>query len=232
MRFAMFRPIPDADNAAVGKYEMICIAAGSFPAAIFFSEVVKMTQKQFYLKRLALCSVMIALATGLSLIKVWQMPLGGSVTLLSMLPIIMLAYFLDIKWALASAFVYSLIQLALGIMTEGVLAWGLTPMSLAGTFFLDYIVPFTLLGFAGVFSKKETTGLCFGTVFVMVARFICHFVSGIIIFDIWCPWKNVWIYSLCYNGAFMLPELIITTIAVFLLGKSGVLNRIKKLVER
>ena len=191
-----------------------------------------MKQKKFSLKKMALSAVMVALATALSLIKVWQMPLGGSVTLLSMLPIIVLAYFLDTKWALISAFVYSLIQLALGIMLEGVLAWGLTPISLCGTFFLDYIIPFTMLGFAGIFSKKETFGLCFGTAFVMVVRFLCHFVSGIIIFDIWCPWKSVWIYSLCYNGTFMLPELIITTIAVYLLGKSGGLNRIKRFVDR
>lgn len=184
------------------------------------------------LKKLALCSVMVALATVLSLIKVWQMPLGGSITLLSMLPIILISYLLDVKWGLVSAFVYSLIQLGLGIMLEGVLGWGLTPLSLCGTIFLDYIIPFTLLGLAGMFAKKNVYLLIPGAAAVLILRFISHLISGVIIFNIWCEWDNVWLYSICYNGAFMLPELIITTFAVALLCVSGALKRIKKFSER
>ena len=167
--------------------------------------------------KLALSAIFIALAAGLSQIKVLQMPLGGSITLFSMLPIVMIAYALGINWGLASAFVYSLTQLFFGILFDGVLGWGLTPLSLVGTIFLDYIIPFTALGLVGLASKKGNIALISGTVAVLVIRFLCHLLSGAIIFDIWCEWENVWLYSLCYNGAYMLPELAITVIGAAIL---------------
>src|SRR5574344_2085066 len=131
------------------------------------------TKKPTY--RLTVCAVFIALATVLSLIKVWQMPLGGALTLLSMLPIVMLSTMYGLKWGLISSFVYALIQLGLGIAMDGVLGWGLSALSLAGTFLLDYICAFTVLGFAGIFRKAGFKGIIFGTVLVLFMRFLCHF---------------------------------------------------------
>jgi len=183
-----------------------------------------LTKKSVY--KITISGILIAAGTVLSMIKVYEMPLGGSVTLLSMVPVILAACMLGTKWGLATAFVYSGMQLLLGI-TDGLFSWGLTSTALVGTIFLDYLLPFTLLGLAGIFRKKGLVGIVAGTVFVMVARFLCHLLSGAIIFDIWCSWDNVWWYSFCYNGAYMLPELISTTIAVVLLFK---LPQIKKII--
>lgn len=185
----------------------------------------EMSKKPVY--KLTLSAIFVALATVLSLIKVYKLPLGGAVTLLSMLPIVMLSVMLGVKWGLGAAFVYSLAQLALDL--GDVLTWGLTPASLVGTILLDYIFAFTVLGIAGLFTKKGYLGICFGSVLVMVLRFLCHFVSGIIIFDIWCEWDSVWLYSLCYNGSFMLPELILTTVAAVLLFR---LPQVKKIMNQ
>ena len=179
--------------------------------------------------KMTLCAVFVALASVLSLVKIYKLPLGGSVTLLSMLPIVMLSAFLGLRWGMASAFLYSVIQLGFGIVLDGVLGWGLTPLSLIGTIFLDYIIAFSVLGFAGVFVTKGVVGIGIGTALVMVLRFICHFISGVIIFDIWCEWDSVWIYSLCYNGSFMLPELIFTVIATVIIFS---LPEIKRLGEK
>jgi len=151
------------------------------------------TKKSVY--KLTLSGILVAVATVLSLIKVYEMPLGGSVTLLSMLPVVAASCMLGVKWGLGTAFTYSVIQLLLGIM-GGLFSWGLTPTALVGTIFLDYIIPFTLLGFGGVFAKKGTFGIVLGTVSALVARFLCHLLSGAIIFDIWCEWDNVWWYSI------------------------------------
>ena len=199
-----------------------------------------MTSEYKNLKKLALCAVMVALGTVLSLIKVWQMPLGGAVTLASMLPVILVSDIIDVKWGLISAFVYSLIQLGLGIMIDGLLGWGLTPISLLGTVFLDYIIPFTLIGLAGVFAKKGTSGLIFGCIMVMLLRFFCHIISGCIIFanlEQFIVFGNTFVgrpllYSVCYNGMYMIPELIITTVVVVILSVSGSIDRIKKITER
>ena len=169
---------------------------------------------------------MVALSTVLSLVKVWQMPLGGSITLLSMLPVAMISVMYGLRWGLASAFAYSLTQLGFGIFMSGLLGWGLTPAALVGAILLDYILPFTALGFAGAFRTKGYVGVCLGTALAVALRFACHFFSGAIIFDIWCEWDNAWVYSLCYNGGYMLPELIITTVGATALFSS---KQIKKL---
>lgn len=171
------------------------------------------------------CAIMIALGTVLSLVKVWEMPLGGSITLLSMLPVCLISIRHGLKWGLASAFVYSLGQVALGF--SSLMSWGLTPAMWVGTLLFDYIIAFTVLGLAGIFAKKGTVGICLGVGLAVFLRFVSHFISGVIIFDIWCPdgW-NVALYSICYNGAYLLPEVIITMIAAPLVVKA--LARVKK----
>lgn len=183
-------------------------------------------ERQSTTHRLTLTGIMIALGTALSFIEIWHMPLGGSVTLLSMVPIICLTVFYGTKWGFCSCFIYSLIQLAIGLVKNGILGWGLTTASLIGTVFLDYILAYTIICVSGVFRKKGTTGVILGVALAVTLRFICHFVSGAIIFDIWCEWDNVWYYSLCYNGAFMLPEMILTVVGTAALFKT---SQIKKL---
>lgn len=167
--------------------------------------------------KLTFSAVMVALASALSLIKLYKLPLGGSVTLLSMLPIVVISISLGLKWGVGSSFVYSLIQLFFGIVMEGLLGWGLTPAYLVGSIFLDYLIPFTVLGFAGAFAKKGYAGTLAGISLVFVLRFISHMFSGAILFGIPEKWadkfNNVWLYSAAYNGSYMLPELVLTLIA-------------------
>lgn len=189
------------------------------------------------ISKLTLSAIFIALATVLSLIKVVKMPLGGSVTLLSMLPIVMISIMLGLKWGLGSSFVYSLIQLILGITLDGLLGWGLTPVMLIGTIFLDYIIAFSVLGIAGAFSKKGYAGICIGVALALLLRFVSHFISGFIIFtelEQFELFGNMFVnrpvlYSLSYNGFYMLPELIITVIGASVLFN---LPQIKKIMNR
>ena len=189
------------------------------------------------ISKLTLSAIFIALATVLSLIKVVKMPLGGSVTLLSMLPIVMISIMLGLKWGLGSSFVYSLIQLILGITLDGLLGWGLTPVMLIGTIFLDYIIAFSVLGISGAFSKKGSAGICIGVALALLLRFVSHFISGFIIFtelEQFELFGNMFVnrpvlYSLSYNGFYMLPELIITVIGASVLFN---LPQIKKIMNR
>ena len=168
-------------------------------------------------KLLVESAVMVAFAFVLSLLKIWEMPFGGSVTMLSMLPIILIAVKNGVKWGLGAAFCYSLTQLAV----SGVFAWGLTPTILVGSIMLDYVVAFTVLGVAGVFGKSRKSAIA-GTVFACAVRFISHFLSGFILWanlEKFVAFGNTWVnrpvlYSLCYNGAFMLPEIVFTTVGV------------------
>ncbi len=177
---------------------------------------------------LTLSALFVALATALSFIKIYELPLGGSVTLFSMLPIIVLCFMVDKKWSIGAAFCYALLQLLFGITLDGMLGWGLTPLALVGAILLDYLIPFTVLGLAFIFGKKNIFTISLGTVFVLVLRFLCHLLSGVIIFDIWCEWDNVFLYSFIYNGSFMLPELLLTTIGAVIIFS---LEQIKKLIK-
>ena len=196
-----------------------------------------MEMSKKYVYKLTLSAIFVALATVLSLIKVVKMPLGGSVTLLSMLPIVMISVLLGLKWGFGSAFVYSRIQLVLGIALDGLLGWGLTPVMLVGTILLDYIVAFTVLGIAGIFAKKGYVGICGGTALAVALRFVSHFLSGFIIFknlEQFELFGSVFtnhpvLYSLAYNGMYMLPELILTTVAAVILFR---LPQVKKIINQ
>ena len=102
--------------------------------------------------RLTLSAIFIALATVLSMVKIYEPPLGGGVTLFSMLPIVMISCLFGIKWGLGVSFLYGLIQM--GLSFAEVMSWGLTPWVLVAVYAFDYVVPYFLLGFAGIFAKK------------------------------------------------------------------------------
>ena len=122
-------------------------------------------------KKLAACAVMVALGAVLSMIKVLQMPFGGSVTLLSMLPCAMISIMYGLKWGFAASFVESVVQLAFGVTMDGILGWGMTPSALIGTILLDYIVAYTVIGIAGIFRKKGYVGICCGTALAIASNF-------------------------------------------------------------
>ncbi len=169
-------------------------------------------------------AIMIALATVLSFIRVVKLPWGGSITLLSMLPIVLFSIRRGIKAGLTVSFLFSLVQFIQGIM-DGLFGWGLTPGSLIACIFLDYLLAFTVLGLAGIFRKKGVPGWIAGIAFAILLRFTMHFLSGVIIWQsfgqLWGEFftENTVLYSLLYNGAYMLPEMIFTIIGAVALLK-------------
>lgn len=166
-------------------------------------------------KILAEGAAMVALATVLSFIRVFKLPWGGSITLLSMLPIVLFSIRRGVKPGLTVAFVYALLQFAQGIM-DGLFGWGLTPGMLIACILLDYLVAFTILGIAGCFRKKGLPGWIGGISLAVGLRFLCHFLSGVVIWhsygELWEGFstENTYLYSFLYNGCYMLPELIFT----------------------
>ncbi len=170
-------------------------------------------------------ALMIALATILSEIKLFAMPYGGDVTLCAMLPIIMMSYRHGLKWGVFTAFVYSLLQLVLGVSN---LAYCATLASQIGCMLLDYILAFTALGTACFFAKlfkKQLLSVAFGTLCACVLRLVFAVMSGALLWGSyqsyydWAAGLNVWMYSFIYNLNYMLPETIITMIAAVLIVK-------------
>jgi thiamine transporter len=175
--------------------------------------------------RLCTSGIMIALSTVLSLITVIKMPMGGSLTPVSMLPVCMIAVLYGTKWGLCTSFAYALVQLILDFASA--LSWGLSVPALIACFAFDYLLAFTMLGFAGVFRSKGEWGIPAGVALACVLRFICHVISGSTVFAVWMPeeWSNPVLYSLAYNGIFMAPELFLTAGAAFALSKIPAIRR-------
>ena len=171
------------------------------------------------------CAIMLALASALCAFTLFQMPLGGSVTPMSMLPIVLVSIKYGVKIGLPVSFLFSLVEFA---MARGkMFGWGLSSTAVIGTISLDYILAFTVLGLAGLFRNKGMIGWFGGIAMVMALRFLCHFISGLIIFGQWTPegWSSV-PYSLAYNSAYMLPELAFTIIGAVILLKAPHVRRL------
>ncbi len=173
-------------------------------------------KKKVNVKKLTMSAVLTALSAALSMVKIFEMPLGGSVTLLSMLPVCMLSIMYGCKWGLFCSFMYSLTQLAMGI--GSVLSWGLTPQALTGSIVFDYLAAFTVLGLAGMFRRHGVPGYIGGISLALLLRAASHVISGVIFFASWAPegW-NPFVYSIAYNGAYMVPEIVFTFAGAVLL---------------
>ena len=154
-------------------------------------------------------AVMVALAMILSFLPIFRLSNGGSIDL-AIVPIL----FFAVRWGLGpgllGGFVFGLLQ----IFTEGALAWGWQSL------LLDFLAAYAPLGLAGLFRGKRW-GVFAGTALGCAARFAVHFISGITIYAILVPtelfqitYTSPWLYSVVYNGAYMLPNTVLC-LAVF-----------------
>ena len=104
------------------------------------------------MRKLIEASLMIAIATVLSLLKLLDLPYGGSITLASMLPIVIIACRNGVGWGVASGAVYGAIQQLLGLKT---LSYVTTWYSILAVILLDYVLAFAVVGFAGAFRNRS-----------------------------------------------------------------------------
>ena len=199
-------------------------------------------------KKIATIGLLIALGVILTLIKIYQLPYGGAITLAGMVPVVILGYKYGVKWGFFAGLIFSLIQMILGATMSQAFAGMYDPEHAAASVgkifamaFLDYIVAFSVVGVSGMFKgkiKNDTLAIALGGGTAVFLRFVAHFLSGVILWGSYAEWfftevmvndtgksilanfsgvKLAMIYSLIYNGSFMLPEIIITVFAVTIL---------------
>ena len=176
-------------------------------------------------RRLVESALFVAIATVLSILKI-DLPFGGGVTIVSMLPLVLISHRWGWKWGVLTAFAYSLIQLLLGLDNVG---YATTFATVLGVIFLDYVIAYTVIGFSGAMEKpfgKSLKAVMIGIAVVFVGRFLCHYITGVWIWGGWMPenfmnmtMTSPWMYSLLYNGWYMLAELVVTEIVAALLYK-------------
>ncbi len=178
------------------------------------------TNRNNNLKRLALCAIMIALATVLSIFPTIKAPLGGSITIASMVPIMLVSFVYGPKWGVPVAVGYSVVQLLLDV--AAVASWGLTPAVFVGCLLIDYIIAFSVLCVCGFFTLKKTTlvRVILGTLTAGMLRYLAHFVSGYLFFGAWAEEGfSPFTWAIVYNGAYMIPEIAICIVVMIALYK-------------
>ena len=186
--------------------------------------------------KLTEAAIMLALGTVLSLIKLLDLPYGGSVTVASMLPVIIIAYRHGIRFGLLTGFVFGVLQQLLGLNT---LSYVTTWQSIVAVILLDYIIAFMVLGLGGAFRKmsSQAGALVLGSVFVCLLRYICHVISGATVWaGLSIPTTAALAYSLGYNATYIVPETIVTTVMAYYVGsmldfRSATITRLVKTKE-
>ncbi|MBQ2766670.1 MAG: energy-coupled thiamine transporter ThiT [Clostridia bacterium] len=193
-------------------------------------------------QRLILTAMMLAVATVIALlcqaIPFINAAFGGGFTVASMLPIVIIAYMFGTKWGLFCGLVYAVLQMLMGYSTvsaffmpssDSYMVFGHAILVIL----IDYIIAYTLLGTGGIFRHRlsKTPALCLGCVVALSLRYLAHVISGTIFFGTWAEWffsemgsfgesilgtfsgtSLSLVYSLFYNGMYMIPEIIVTTI--------------------
>ena len=203
-------------------------------------------------KRLTESAMLLAMAIVLELVSkmfIPEMPFGGQVTLVSMLPVVLISYRHGVKWGLVSGVAYALIEMAIGAKTvaaafqPGYFGDSVMVVNALIMCLLDYLVAYTMMGLGGIFrNRMENRGaaLACGALVALGARYLSHVVSGYILFSGWAEWFftqdgfPAWgaslvsslspqmlglVYSLVYNGMYMVPEMILTAIAAVLIAR-------------
>lgn len=149
-------------------------------------------------------------AAGLLSLKIW--PQGGSISI-AMVPIFLMAFRWGIKGGLLTGFLLGLLQFILGFSQIYTLVQGI----------IDYFIAFSVVGLAGIFAnlvkdslKKQEKGkwvtyVLMGAFLGSALRYLCHVLSGIVFFGEYAPkGQPVAIYSILYNGTYMLPSFIVS----------------------
>lgn len=171
-------------------------------------------------RRLTETAIMLALAVALSYVDIVELPMGGSISLFSQVPIIVIGYRYGSKWGLTTGVVYGILEMLLRGLgnfayVKGIVAYLILILA-------DYVLAFMSLGLGGGLFKKaiknQTVALGLGAFVASALRFVCHFISGVTIWGEYADgWKSVWAYSASYNGSYMAAEAAISVVGVVLL---------------
>lgn len=156
------------------------------------------------------CSIMIALSTVLSLIKLAELPYGGSVTIASMLPIAIAVFRHGGAWGFATALVNAFIQMLLGLNN---FSYFTTWQSILALAIFDYVLAFAVFSLSGIFKKvikNQGVAITLGVLLASILRYACHVISGATVWaGLSIPDEAALLYSFSYNATYMIPETLV-----------------------
>ncbi len=205
------------DGSIVLKTPGYVLTAAVIFAAVIIAAVVGNRGRKFSAKHLAFAAAAIALAMVTSMIKLVHLPMGGSVTLFSMLFISLVGYWYGPVAGILTGVAYGLLQFIIDPYIVSL------PQVL-----VDYVFAFGALGVSGFFSNKKG-GLLRGYLNSCIGRFLFAVLSGVIFFGQYAPeTMGPWAYSIAYNGAYIGSEALMTGILLMIPAVSAAMAEVKK----
>lgn len=210
----------------LGKVLLAAVLIALLAMAVFFARKYASRQAApregkkglLTVRQLTFCAMSIALGTVLSNLKLFELPQGGSATLLSMLVICLPGYFFGLSAGLLTGVAYGVLQLIID-------PYVLYPMQLV----VDYLLAFGALGLSGIFANSRF-GLIKGYVTGVLGRYVFAVISGWIFFGEY-PWEG-WAplpYSLAYNALYIFAEAALTIAILAIPAVRNGMAQIKKL---
>lgn len=177
----------------------------------------KGTHRVIQTKQLSICSICMALAFVLSFVKLFEAPMGGSITLMSTFFITLVGYFYGTYTGVITGVAYGLLQFIVGSSF-------VHPIQIL----VDYPLAFGALGLSGVFAGSKY-GIIKGYLLGITGRLFFAVLSGVVFFASYAGDKNVFWYSFTYNFAYIGIEGIITVIVLMIPAVKKGLNQIKEI---
>jgi len=152
----------------------------------------------------------VALSGVLHLITLYQLPEGGRITAAAMVPVLFVAVRRGWRIGTIAGVAYGLVVL----IEEPFIFHPLQVL-------LDYPLAYGALGVAGLFRKLPVIGALMG----IAGRFISHFISGLVFFATYAPaGMNPALYSAIYNASYLVPELFVSVVVMFVLQQRKILQ--------
>lgn len=165
---------------------------------VFIFALLRMKKVTLTTRMMTHIGLALALAAVLHTVRLYHLPQGGSITLGSMVPILLMAMYYGAEVGYLTGFLYGMINLVQD-------PYILHPIQVL----FDYPLPFMALGLAGYFKER----MVIGTAMAVLGRFLCHFISGVVFFASYAPPNmSPYVYSLVFNGSYLVPELAICLI--------------------
>ena len=162
---------------------------------VFIFGYLQMRRIHFTTSMLINVALMLALTIVLHQLRIFHMPQGGSVTLGAMVPLLLLTYRYGAGIGCLAGFVYGMINL----MQDAFIVHPLQVL-------FDYPLPYMALAIAAAVPGR----IYLGAVLAFAARFLCHYISGVVFFGSYAPPDtSPYLYSLVFNATYLVPEAVI-----------------------
>lgn len=204
----------------IGIIVVIAVMAALICIALFLKSKKEITRTTTT-KQLVFSAVAMALAVVTSMIKFANLPMGGSVTLFSMLFIVLIGYWYGPRAGITTAIAYGLLQFILEPVFYSI------PQMI-----VDYPLAFGALGLSGFFSGKKF-GLQLGYVLGVAGRYVFAVISGVLFFAVYAEGTGMSapVYSMAYNATYIVPEAVVTLIILAIPAVSKAFAHVKKMTK-